>query len=178
VDNDDYRWFEFVEQPLPQRFPRDWLWLAGADEWAESIGRLPDMRPEAGREWLDRIRRARKPPARCPRIFVSHRQADQDAALRLAWLAQDQGWGYWLDIVDLRPASQQLAALTAWLGRPPTPLELSIFTAALIEMGLLNCTHVIAALTGNTKGSQWVPYEYGRLKTATLVATMWRRGGI
>jgi hypothetical protein len=67
--------------------------------------------------------------------------------------------------------------LTAWLGRPPAPLELSIFTAALIEMGLLDCTNVIAAMTANTKGSQWVPYEYGHLKTATLptmnVASWW-----
>src|SRR5262249_42584479 len=54
---------------------------------------------------------------------------------------------------------------------------LSIFTAALIEMGLLNCTNVITVMTANTTGSQWVPYEYGRLKTATLptmnVASWW-----
>jgi hypothetical protein len=37
-------------------------------------------------------------------------------------------------------------------------------------MGLLNCTDVIAAMTGNTKGSQWVPYEYGRRKEASPVA--------
>jgi hypothetical protein len=172
VDTDDYRWFEFVERPIPERFPRDWPWLAGAEEWAEGAGGLSEMNPVRAAQWLEHIRQARntKPPARCPRIFVSHRQADAAAALRLAWLAQDEGWGYWLDIIDLASAPRQLAALTRWLGRAPTPLQLSIFTAALIEMGLLNCSHVIAAMTDNTKGSQWVPYEYGRLKEVALVA--------
>jgi hypothetical protein len=89
--------------------------------------------------------------------------------MRLAWLAQNAGWSYWLDIIDLASAPAQLAALARWLGRPLTPLQIAIFTASLIEMGLLNCTHVIAAMTGNTKGSQWVPYEYGRIKEASRV---------
>ena len=49
---------------------------------------------------------------------VPARKAHKDAALRLAWLAQDKGWGYWLDIIDLKTATQQLAALTARLRRP------------------------------------------------------------
>jgi hypothetical protein len=173
MDNDDYRWFEFVDRPLSDRFPRDWPWLAGANEWAEGVQTLLQMNPERGLGWLDQIRQARKEklPPQCPRIFVSHRQIDGPAALRLAWLAQDEGWNYWLDIVDLASAPRQLAALTRWLGRPPSPLQMSIFTAALIEMGLLNCSHVIAAMTDNTKGSQWVPYEYGRLKVAAPLAT-------
>jgi len=173
VDSDDYRWFEFVDLPIPERFPRDWPWLAGAAAWAEGAGGLSEMDPARAAQWLESIREVRKKKqvARCPRIFVSHRQADAAAALRLAWLAQDEGWGYWLDIIDLASApQQQRTALKRWLGRPPTSLQLSIFTAALIEMGLLNCSHVIAAMTDNTKGSQWVPYEYGRLKEATLVA--------
>jgi hypothetical protein len=172
VGNDDYRWFEFVDRPLIKRFPFDWPWLAGAEEWAEGARALPEMDPERGRQWLDRIRQAptKKQAERCPRIFVSHRQSDEKAALQLAWLAQDEGWGYWLDLVDLDPPNWQVDALERWLGRPPTPLEISILTAAIIEMGLLNCTHVIAAMTNNTKGSQWIPYEYGRVKEARPIA--------
>ena len=40
--------------------------------------------------------------------------------------------------------------------------------AAIIEMALLNSTHVVAIMTANTKGSEWVPYEYGRVKTPQL----------
>ena len=36
--------------------------------------------------------------------------------------------------------------------------------ALAIEMALLNCTQVIAAITPQTPGSAWVPYEYGRVK--------------
>ena len=172
VDNDDYRWFEFVDHPLSERFPSGWPWLAGAEEWVDGTRTLPEMDETGGRRWLNRIRRTpRKTQAStCPRIFVSHRQVDEQAALQLAWLAHDEGWGYWLDLIDLDSATRQINALERWLGRPPMPLEISILTAAIIEMGLLNCTHVIAAMTGNTKGSQWVPYEYGRVKEATPVA--------
>lgn len=172
MDSDDYRWFEFVDKPMPERFPRGWPWLAGAEEWTEGLGVLREPAPERGLRWLESIRQApkKKQAAECPRIFVSHRQVDEQVALRLAWLAQDGGWGYWLDLVDLDSATRQLAALEKWLGRPATPIEISILTAAIIEMGLLNCTHVIAAMTKNTKGSQWVPYEYGRIKEATPVA--------
>ena len=38
----------------------------------------------------------------------------------------------------------------------------------IIEMALLNSTHVVAVMTANTRGSEWVPYEYGRVKTPQL----------
>jgi hypothetical protein len=181
VDDDDYRWFEFVDRPLTERFPFGRPWLAGASAWAEGVGTLRDPNPASAHRWLQQIRQApkKKQAATCPRVFVSHRQSDDKQALRIAWLAQDEGWGYWLDLVDLNPSStqqpnaspnRQLDALEKWLGGPPTHLQKSIFTAAVIEMGLLNCTHVIAAMTHNTRGSQWVPYEYGRVKEATPVA--------
>jgi hypothetical protein len=43
MDTDDYRWFEFVDRPIPERFPRDWPWLAGAEEWAEGARGLPEV---------------------------------------------------------------------------------------------------------------------------------------
>lgn len=180
MDRDDYRWFEFVDYPLNERFPFDWRWLAGASAWVEGLEALRDLDPASGWQWLDRIRQAPKKTSRCPRVFVSHRQSDDKEALRIAWLAQDEGWGYWLDRIDLNPSSAQqpnpspnpqLQALQKWLGQPPTQLQRSIFTAAIIEMGLLNCTHVIVAMTHNSRGSQWIPYEYGRVKEAAPVAT-------
>jgi hypothetical protein len=40
--------------------------------------------------------------------------------------------------------------------------------ARIIEMALLNSTHVIALITTNTAGSKWVPYEYGRAKDSSM----------
>jgi hypothetical protein len=37
-------------------------------------------------------------------------------------------------------------------------------------MALLNSSHVIAVMTPSTKGSQWVPYEYGRAKAPVAVS--------
>jgi len=66
--------------------------VAAARTAAEGVETLPEMSPERGLQWLESIRRARRlrQPARCPRIFVSHRQADGSAALRLTWLAHDE----------------------------------------------------------------------------------------
>src|SRR5277367_1711016 len=40
----------------------------------------------------------------------------------------------------------------------------AVAMASVIEIGLLNCSHVIALITPNTKGTLWIPYEYGRVK--------------
>jgi len=166
----DYRWFDFATAPLHERFPASWTWLAGAQQWATGASQLAFTDPDAARRWLNNIRRAPAKPKPCPRVFVSHRQADQDAALRVAWLAWGKGFDYWLDIVNLNPAhNQQIKMLETSLGRPLTPFEKSVLLAAMIEMALLNCTHVIAVMTLQTAGSQWVPYEYGRMKDTSLL---------
>jgi hypothetical protein len=100
-------------------------------------------------------------PLSQPRVFVSHRMADAPYAERIAWLAsQNAGLEYWLDVHDpvLRFASAAL---------PPGHPVYAITVAAIIEMALLNCTHVIAAHTPpptNTtwRPSQWIPYELAR----------------
>jgi hypothetical protein len=161
---EDYRWLDFVDAPLPARFPRA-EWLAGADEWAEGAERLPGMGPAAAQQWLDNIRRARRKTFKCPRVFISYRQTDKDCALRIAWLAWEEGFDYWLDIIDLAPAlDKQIEAIEQRHGYPITEFQRSVLTAAIIEMALLNCTHVLATMTGKTRGSMWVPYEYGRVK--------------
>ncbi|HEV8482632.1 MAG TPA: hypothetical protein VGV87_03655, partial [Blastocatellia bacterium] len=49
--------------------------------------------------------------------------------------------------------------------------QTSAAIASVIEMGLINSTHVLAVITQNTMGSAWVPYEYGRVKTGLGVTT-------
>jgi hypothetical protein len=107
-------------------------------------------------------------PLSQPRVFVSHRMADAPYAERIAWLASRKaGLEYWLDVHDpvLRLASAALL--------PGHPVY-AITVAAIIEMALLNCTHVIAAHTPpppNTswRPSQWIPYELARAKKAGSV---------
>jgi hypothetical protein len=46
----------------------------------------------------------------------------------------------------------------------------AVLVATIIEMALLNSSHVIATITNQTATSQWVPYEFGRVKEKTVVA--------
>src|SRR5262249_10633132 len=76
-----------------------------------------------------------------PRVFVAHRMVDVAYAERIAGLAsQKAGLEYWLDVHDpvLRIAGTTL---------PAGHLVYAITIAAIIEMALVNCTHVIAAHT-------------------------------
>lgn len=93
-----------------------------------------------------------------PRVFVSHRQCDQVYAERIAYLADCAGFDFWLDVVNL-PLPPFVATMPA------------IAVAQLIEMALLNCSHIVAAYTDATPGSTWVPYEYGRVKEPVLSST-------
>jgi hypothetical protein len=166
---DDYHWFDFVDAPLPARFPRR-DWLVGTEEWAKGAEQLPTLSPERAEQWLDNIRQVPTKKSDCPRVFVSHRQNDKKRALRIAWIAWEEGFDYWLDIIDLAPAlDRQIAAVERRHGRKMTEFQKSVLTAAIIEMALLNCTHVLAAITDNTSGSMWVPYEYGRVKEKKLI---------
>src|SRR5262249_36624209 len=69
-----------------------------------------------------------------------------------------------LDVIDL-PAekTKQVQRIEATLGGALTQFEMNVLQAAIIEMALINCTHVVALMTQRTAGSQWVPYEYGRI---------------
>jgi hypothetical protein len=104
-----------------------------------------------------------------PRVFVSHRMVDVAYAERIAWLAsQKAGLEYWLDVHDpvLRLAGRAL---------PAGHVVYAITIAAIIEMALLNCTHVIAAhapAPTNTswRPSQWIPYELARAKARSVIS--------
>ena len=80
-------------------------------------------------------------------------------ALQVAALAWQEGFDVWLDVLD-----PDLASLT------PGTHDYALAVACVIEMALLNSTHLLAVLTSHTKGSEWVPYEFGRTKADALVA--------
>ena len=173
----DYRWFEFVQRPLVARFPLDLDWVAGGREWAAGAERWPFLGPEEAERWLNDIRQVPKKEFKCPRVFVSHRQIDDEWALRIAWLSWEEGFDYWLDIIDLDPErNKQVVAIEQRLDRALSEFEKSVLTAAIIEMALLNCSHVLATMTKHTRGSMWVPYEYGRVKErmpVSMQASCW-----
>src|SRR5262245_33482396 len=150
----DYRWYDYQSDPFEFRFPA-FNWIAGRNEWEALIMQfLLGGNLARAQELLNDIRRVAlrmpKPPP-CPRVFISHRQIDEKRARRIAWLAWDERFDYWLDVVDLDPArNKQVKILEKRLGRKLTDIEKSILTAAIIEMALLNCTHVLAVMTDNT----------------------------
>jgi hypothetical protein len=167
----DYNCYNFMNNPLPSRFP-DYGWVSGYAEWVAGAANFPFANPASAIQWLDDIRNAPKkatPANACPRVFVSHRQIDEGDARRCAWLSWDKKFDYWLDVIDLDPQrNKQVQAFQATWNRPLTPFEEMVLLAAIIEMAILNCTHVLALMTSNTAGSQWVPYEYGRVKDKTI----------
>lgn len=130
------------------RYPDD---IEGIDLWKFTVSELPS-RPPVFRPVSIRLPR--------PRLFVSYKSQDRQFALRLAYLADLEGFEYWLDV--LNPV---LAIATT----APSSQQRSVLIATTIEIGLLNSTHLIAAITANTAASRWVPYEYGRVKTHTVV---------
>ncbi|MEM6724453.1 MAG: toll/interleukin-1 receptor domain-containing protein [Bacteroidota bacterium] len=86
------------------------------------------------------------------RVFISHRQKDKTWSLAFAAVLQAHGIDYWLDICDPR------------LSNPHKKLP-PIGIANIIEIALINSTHVVALISKNSAGSAWIPYEYGRIKS-------------
>jgi hypothetical protein len=104
----------------------------------------------------------------CPRLFISHRQIDKNYALRIAQLSQKKKFAYWVDVLDPNLQSLEVFNVSERL--------LPLIMACIIEMALINCTHVIACMTVESRGSLWLPYEYGRvaeLPSSTKKATAW-----
>lgn len=91
-------------------------------------------------------------------LFISHRSTDSAIAERVACIAQEHQYEYWLDIHD-----PSLGVLNRFNGAFPATLR-SVLIAATIEIGLLNSTNVIALWSSKASGSEWIPYEYGRAK--------------
>jgi len=158
----DFHWQDTLNEPLVRRFPDQSI---GIHAWRDLTDNLRTLATaplaQLLRELEQFMQRARSElppqPPEC-RVFVSHRQRqlDTEVAERIAFIATEEGFGYWLDIHDPDLTFMNGSAV-------PAPLK-DILTAAIIEMGLLNSSHVIAAMTQNTIGSKWIPYEFGRAK--------------
>lgn len=154
-----YDWTLFEDESWLNRYPEGVagyeIWKQYAAEGASGLRDLARALAEANEQW---------PTMTKPCVFISHRQMDVDLALKIAYLACQEGWDYWLDVLD--PSLNQLNSFGAKL----TLEQKALATAAIIEMALLNSSHVLAVMTINTIGSTWVPYEYGRVKAPVLVS--------
>lgn len=114
---------------------------------------------ETAQRLLSRLKMGRDqfPEPICPRLFVSHKQEDSPYAMRIAELAFKHGFDVWVDVLD--PNLSQLGT------HPETMKKVyPLIIAAIIELALINSTHVVACITKKSKYSQWIPYEFGRVK--------------
>ncbi len=135
---------------LVDRFPAN---ANGVTPWKMVARSLPTDMPQLGRPSQLLV---------TPRIFVSYKSQDRQYALRLAYLCNQQGFEYWMDVLDPTLTSVNLLSSTQ---------QKSVLIATIIEMALLNSSHVIATITNRTATSQWVAYEFGRVKDQTVVAS-------
>jgi hypothetical protein len=133
--------------------------IVGRKEWITLVETLETEGDplESFDEFLADTEQLRRAP-RVPRLFISHKSstADDAYAERIAELARAVGLHYWLDIHD--------PVLLRVNGQPFPGPQKGILIAAIIEMGLLNCAHVIAVHSVLSAGSKWIPYEFGRVK--------------
>jgi len=167
-----YDWREFENVDLAGRFPRRGD-IVGVEQWQRLIAAIRDLVDRAETpEGFDDLSRefdqflvavaALDGPNRVPRVFVSHQRDDWEKGERVAWHATEVGFEYWLDIHD---------PVLAFANRSifPRPIK-AVLIAGIIEMGLLNSTHVVAVQTPKSQRSHWVPYEFGRAKYRRLVS--------
>jgi hypothetical protein len=118
-----------------------------------------------------RSTRALSHPSRC-RVFVSHQRQDVHYAVRIANIATGRDFEYWLDVHD--PVLSFMGTTTL-----PPPLK-ALLIASIVEMNLLNCSHVCSIQTPNTATSRWVPNEFGRAKSRylhSMQAASWFESG-
>jgi hypothetical protein len=149
----DYDWRTGKSKSWQHRYPG---WIQGVSAWEKaSLGAIP-QRVEPGQ---------RPPLPQTPCVFISHKQADEELALDVWKIAKTEGFDVWLDVLDpdLRNFAGQPATLTAD--------QRAIVLASIIEIALLNSTHVLAVITRESHASRWIPYEYGRIKDPRVLST-------
>ena len=162
----DFDWRNSVALPLRRAVSRGYnrqrrLETAGGP--ARTSGCRSDR--ATGAAGVQRFHATSRPPLgltrRVPGFRVSpprrhgHRGTDclarHEGPLRLSWV----------DVHD--PALMRFGGI-----RDPMLRVRDILIAAIIEIGLLNASHVIAAMTPLSAGSKWIPYEFGRAKHRSM----------
>jgi hypothetical protein len=169
-----FHWNRPYQESLLERYPAGTI---GLDAWGVLVGELASLDPTAMRadtsfDWLNLIDQfignatldaeQKGRPSCC--VFVSHKQQDVAYAERIAYQATQNGLDYWLDVHD-----PNLVLVQQTL--QPTDPRLPILIAAIIEIGLLNSSHVAAVHTSNSSTSKWIPYEFGRAKSRQVHST-------
>src|SRR5258706_3857574 len=129
-----FHWRQIPEDPL-ERYNNEVL---GRGAWQQLLRALfevlraeePDPLLAAFDKFLGELRQIEKRPSVC-RIFVSHQRGDVVLAERIAYLADQRGFEYWLDVHD--PLLQYVSHSKL------LPVVQSILIAAIIKLALLNC---------------------------------------
>jgi len=113
-----YNWMNQLGQPFIRRYRDLNEKILGRDVFEGLAERLPDGALELG-DIIRNFDAIATGSWLCPRLFISHRMVDYGYAERIAWLASEHGWDYWLDVHDpgltvinsrlLSPQSQALA---------------------------------------------------------------------
>ena len=162
-------WREAPTRPLENRFPDG---VVGFRAWQQLVRRIYEEGLIADQElpvyvwnslWNEFINEIDKEQNRISQdccLFVSHRRSDVSNALHVAWIATQEGYDYWLDVHN--------PILVSLAGKKLPRAVMSILIAAIVEIALLNVTHVIALHTQRSAGSAWIPYEFGRAKERLL----------
>ena len=145
---------------IEPRVPVEWLdYDSGSAEWTD-LARYPtraigatewyalpaEITGQNALKWLRKLQSMSPPSRRCPRLFIAHLASDRLLALKMARIASECGFHFWLDVLD--PVLNK-------------PVDTMVATSAVIEMAVLNCTHVIAV----GPASPWVNYAFGRIRT-------------
>lgn len=172
-DRRENNWPAFLSDSILHRF-RDIP--SGAALWSLLVEQIQGIGQDGGKAvletrclevldgFLDRVDQASAKigsPLK-PCIFISHQRNDTARAERVACIIDHHGLDCWLDVFD---------PTLALANRLPTgdPRK-SVLIAAIIEIALLNSTHVIALHTANSAASRWVPYELGRAKARRIAS--------
>ena len=153
----------YASRSISERYPSG---VNGISFWSDAIRYLPADFPRPS---------GKPPPLKVPCIFVSYKSQDRQYALRLAYLANQAGFEYWLDVFDPAIGAANSGGVVL------TPQQKSMLIAGTIEIALLNSSHIIAAITPLTWNSPWPPYEFGRAKdpmVLTHTASSWIKPGL
>jgi hypothetical protein len=113
-------------------YPEEWYpeSAIGWAEWRNLLKLLPEIFPlnyesDSPSNFTDPLEpfrklhasRTRSGASGPPRVFVSHRRCDKMLALRAAWLVNDEGLNYWVDVLDPRLSAININPRFALIGR-------------------------------------------------------------